>query len=191
MLTFAALLTMASAAQAQQPASDPLSNYLRRAYAAVSKDVLAVAEMLPEEDLGFRPANVAKEVRTFGEIVAHIAQVNAFTCEMGDGKPPSDKKPAPALSSNKSRLVALLKETDARCTAYLDTLTDAALAQVITAGQPPQVLQGVRGNSVIFAIAHANEHYGNLVTYIRAKGLVPPAKPAQAIFLWRETPGRF
>ncbi len=187
-LTVAALITLTSAAHAQQPADDPLSTYLRQAYAAVSKDVLAVAEMMPEQDFGFRPAGVVKDVRTFGEILAHLALVDAFSCEMGDGRPPSELKADSALVNDKSRLIALLKDTDARCTAYLAKLTDPALSQIITTGKSPQILQAVRGNSLIFAIAHANEHYGNLVTYIRAKGLVPPAAAAQVIFLWRGTP---
>lgn len=181
-------LTLASTAEAQQPADNPLSTYLRRSYAAVSKDVLAVVAMMPEQDFGFRPAGVVTDVRTFGEIVAHIALVDAFSCEMGDGRPPSEPRADSALASDKNRLIAVLKETDARCDAYLAGLTDTALSQIITTGKVPQVLQAVRGNSIIFAIAHANEHYGNLVTYIRAKGLVPPAAAAQVLFLWRGTP---
>jgi len=50
------------------------------------------------------------------------------------------------------------------------------------------MLQAVRANSIIFAIAHANEHYGNLVTYLRAKGLVPPATAAQQAFFWITPP---
>jgi uncharacterized damage-inducible protein DinB len=188
-LSFAALLTLASSARAQQPAHDPLATYLRRSYAALSKDLSAVVEMMPEQDFGFRPAGAVTSVRTFGEIVAHIAVVSAFSCEMGDGKPAS-KKPSldSAFARDKARLIALVNETDARCTEYLATLTDTALSQVISTGSAPRVLQAVRGNSIVFAIVHANEHYGNLVTYLRARGLVPPPAAAQAGFLSLATP---
>jgi uncharacterized damage-inducible protein DinB len=182
-VTFTTFLSFAASALAQQPPNDPLSTYLRRSYSAMSKDLKAAVEMMPEQDFGFRPAGAVKEVRTFGEIVAHIAAVNAFSCEMGDGKPASKLRVDSAITVDKAKLVALLNETDTRCTAYLAMLTDPALSQIITTGSAPRVLQAVRGNSIIFAIVHANEHYGNIVTYLRTKGLVPPVAAAQAGFL--------
>jgi uncharacterized damage-inducible protein DinB len=183
-LAFTALLTLASSVHAQQPASDAvLSTYLRNSYAALSKDLVAVVEMMPEQAFGFRPAGAVKEVRTFGEIVAHLVIVNAWVCSMGDGKPNSTSSVGRDIALDKTRLVALLNETNTRCTAYLATVTDSALTQIITSGSAPRELQAVRGNAIIFAIAHSNEHYGNLVTYLRAQGLVPPATPSQASFL--------
>ena len=182
-LMFAALLTLPPSAYAQQPPSDDvLSGYLRRSYAAVSKDLLAAVEMLPEQDLGFRPAGAVEKVRTFGEIAAHVVVVNSWVCSTGDGKPPSTTKFDPALAKEKARLIAFINETDARCTTYLASVNDAALTQVVTSGPTDKQLQAVRGHAIVFAIAHANEHYGNLVTYLRAKGLVPPATPSQALF---------
>jgi uncharacterized damage-inducible protein DinB len=35
--------------------------------------------------------------------------------------------------------------------------------------------QIARAQMLIANFAHNNEHYGNLVTYLRAKGLVPPS----------------
>jgi uncharacterized damage-inducible protein DinB len=102
---------------------------------------------------------------------------------MGDGKPGSTSSLDSALATDKARLIAALNETNARCTAYLETLTDSALTRVVTTGPSARQLQAVRGNAVIFAVVHSNEHYGNLVTYLRAKGLVPPATPSQASFL--------
>jgi uncharacterized damage-inducible protein DinB len=183
-LTAVALLILTSAAHAQEPAKDVLSAYLRLSYAVMSKDLAATVATMPEEDFGFRPAGAVKEVRAFGDIVAHLVSTNAFVCSMGDGKPDPTasyaKTPAEldALARDKSRLVAFMNETNARCTAYLATVTDAALVQTVTGG----VIQAVRGNSIVFAIAHSNEHYGNLVTYLRARGLVPPPTAAQARF---------
>ena len=182
-LTFIAALTVASSAGGQAPPADAaLSNFLRASYAALSRDLVAAVEIMPAEEFGFRPAGAVKEVRTFGEIVSHLVLVNMFVCAMGDGQP--DTTSAKSVSIiDKPGLVALLNETNARCTAYLATLTDSALPQVVTKGSGDRAMQSVRGNAVMFAIAHSNEHYGNLVTYLRAKGLVPPPKPAQAAFL--------
>ncbi|NOT08924.1 MAG: DinB family protein [Gemmatimonadales bacterium] len=182
-LAFTALLTLASSAHAQQAITDPLSDFLRRSYTALSKDLVAVVATMPEQDFGFRPAGAGKEVRTFGEIVSHLVLVNAFVCAMGSGKPDSNISAASASAADKPRLVTLLDETNARCTEYLATLTDTMLPQTITSGPASRQLQSTRGTSAMFAIAHSNEHYGNLVTYLRANGLVPPAAPAQASFL--------
>ena len=183
-LTCAVLLTLAAPARAQQPAPDDvLSAYLRRSYAAVSKDLMAAVETMPEKDFGFRPAGAIEKVRTFGEIALHLVAANSWVCFMGE--PKSTPAPAfdPALATDKARLVAVMKEVDARCTASLETLKDAELTRVITSGTAERPLQAVRGHAVIFAIAHSNEHYGNLVSYLRAKGLVPPAAASQAMFL--------
>jgi len=183
------LLTIASSAGAQQaPNGAPLSTYLRRSYAAVFKDFTAVVEMMPEQDFGFRPAGAVNEVRTFGGIVYHVVATTSWMCAMGNGTPDPVTALGPAAIVDKTRLLALVNDTNVRCTAYLATLTDSALTEVVTSGSAPNQLQAIRGNAAVFTIAHLNEHYGNLVTYIRAKGLVPPAVPAQAGALSRVVP---
>ncbi|MGH7468307.1 MAG: DinB family protein [Longimicrobiales bacterium] len=177
-----ALLSHALFAHAQQAAPDGLSTYLRQSYAAVAKDLSAAVELMPAQDLEFRPAGVAKEVRTFAAIVHHIMAVNSWVCSLGEGKPDPISALGPEPIVDKVRLLDLLGETDRRCTAYLATLTDSALTENLTFGPAPNPLQAARGNAVVFAIAHSNEHYGNLVTYLRAKGLVPRAAASQARF---------
>ena len=180
----AALVTTVSAAAAQEANRDDiLASYIRRSHAALTKNLAAVVETMPEGDFGFRPAGAIEEVRTFGEIVVHMLTATSFICAMGDGKPDSTAWGARGLSLDKARLIALVAETTTRCTSYFATLSDGALTQVITAGSGSRALQSTRGTAAIFAIVHANEHYGNLVTYLRAKGLVPPAAAAQASFL--------
>ena len=182
-LTIAALLTLASFAHTQSPDSDPITKYLQRSFAAVAKDLVAAVEMMPEEDFGFRPSGVAKEVRTFGAIVHHMVSVNSWVCSMGEGKPDPISALGAAPIVDKARLVGLLSDTNTRCTAYLATVTDRTLAEVVTTVSAGRQLQAGRGNAIVFAIAHSNEHYGNLVTYLRVKGLVPPAAASQASFL--------
>jgi uncharacterized damage-inducible protein DinB len=182
-LALTILLALASSAHAQLPDPDPITKYLQRSYTVVAKDLVAAIEMMPEEDFGFRPAGVAKEVRSFGAIVYHIVSVNSWVCSMGEGKPDPISALGAAAIVDKARLVGLLNDTNTRCSAYLATLTDFRLAEVVTTTSAAQQLQAVRGNAIMFAIAHSNEHYGNLVTYLRVKGLVPPATPSQASFL--------
>src|SRR4051812_28747795 len=98
---------------------------------------------------------------------------------MGDGKPDVTAKPDFKMPADKPGVIALVDEVNTRCTAYLATLTDSALTQRVTLTSGTRTMQSNRGNAVVFAIAHSNEHYGNLVTYLRANGLVPPATAAQ------------
>lgn len=175
----ASLILCATATSAfAQDAADPLTQYLRRSYAAVARNLEAVVDLMPEQEFGFRPVGAVKEVRTFAEIVAHVIEVNTFVCAMGDGRRDSTQAP-PGAPLQKARLTASLKAINTRCTAYLASLTDATLPQVITSGTGASQVQSVRGNAAVFAISHSNEHYGNLVTYLRANGLVPPAAAAQ------------
>ena len=182
LLSLTALVCIASPVEAQQPSTDMIAPYLRRAFAAVAKDLSAAVALMPAHELGFRPAGVANDVRTFGEIVVHLVLVNRFVCAMGDGKPDSTWTPTDidAIATDKNRLVNIVNDTNQHCAAYLETLSDATLPQMVTTGTSQRTMQSARGNAVVFAIAHANEHYGNLVTYLRAKGVVPPAAAAQA-----------
>lgn len=189
LLILTVLLALSQSARAQQPANvNPLSTYLQRSYAAVAKDLVALVATMPEQDFGFRPAGAVNEVRTFGQIVSHLVLVNAFVCAMGDGLPDPPVPGSGAPPEDKPGLIAMIERTNARCTAYLATVTDAALTEVITTGTPGPRMKAVRGNSIVFAIAHSNEHYGNLVTYLRANGLVPPASASQAGWISPVTP---
>src|SRR5206468_3171114 len=117
------------ATRAQQPAAnDPLSTYLRRAHSAAMKDLAAIVDIMPEQDFGFRPVGAVNDVRTFGGIVHHAVAVTSWMCSLGDGKPDPVSALGPNPIIDKARLVALVSETNARCTTYLTALTDAGLA---------------------------------------------------------------
>lgn len=183
------LLCVTTVGRAQQAAnSNAISSYLLQSYTTLAKGLTAVVTTMPGDDFAYRPPGVAAEVRTFGQIVAHVAYVTAYSCEMGDGKAVPVRQEDTTIVHDKARLLALLSETDARCIAYLSSLSDSALADILTRPAGERELQAVRANSIIFAIAHANEHYGNLVTYLRTRGLVPPRAAAQKVFLSLKSP---
>ena len=164
------------------PASQPLTTYLQRSFAAVSKNLAAAAEIMPAENYDFKPAGAAKEVRTFAQLVEHIVAVNSYTC--GFIKPaPAPKMSRTADEPAKPALIKAIAESTAFCTEYLATLTDAALLDTVTGKAGEREVKALKANAIIFAIAHSNEHYGNIVTYLRANGLVPPATAPQAGWL--------
>ncbi len=113
---------------------------------------------------------------TFGQIVAHLVATNYNIC--ASAKP----EPAPKHAANnkemqpKADLVKMLTEALAYCDAIYDAQTSATINEMLKRPGPNNTtLDRARGNTLISNIAHNNEHYGNLVTYMRAKGIVPPS----------------
>ena len=159
------LVLAASAAFGQTPGS--LSADARSAWTAISGNLVKSAEKLPEADYAFRPT---ASVRSFGELIGHVTDAHYAICS-----PISDEKRAPQGAEKtlkaKADLVAALKQSVAYCTAAAERLTDARAAETVKVfGRDMAQLSVLHMN-----IAHDNEHYGNVVTYLRLKGLVPPS----------------
>ena len=159
-------------AQSAAPAN-PFSLSAKGVYAVVKTNVMKAAEKMPEENYSFRPA---PEVRSFGQIVGHVADAQYIFCSVASGTPNN----GPGVEKNKTAkadLVAALKEAFAYCDAVYDGMTDASAGQVIKflGRDAPRI------TALTFNAAHLDEHYGNIVTYMRLKGLVPPSsEPAPA-----------
>ena len=153
---------------------NPLSAFNKRAYGQIKSWVLSSAEKVPETDYNFKPTDA---VRSFGQIVGHVADVQYRFCSAELG----EKDPAPKIEqtkTSKADLIAALKGAFAYCDKAYDGLTDASAGQMVKffGGDTPKL-------SVLSVnIAHSAEHYGNLVTYMRLKNIVPPSSepPPQA-----------
>lgn len=154
-------------AQAQAAASDPLSSAIRAMYEGIKRNIVESAAKMPEEHYGFKPT---PEVRSFGELLGHIANTHYSYCSTARG----EKNPNAENLEKKGTKADLQKALDASlafCDAAYATMTDAKAVELIPAGQA----QVIRVQRLLANIAHDNEHYGNLVTYMRMKGLVPPS----------------
>jgi uncharacterized damage-inducible protein DinB len=155
------LAFLAGAAMAQ-PAAD-----VRTVWDGVKNNVVRAAEKMPEENYSFKPV---PEVRSFGQLIGHIADAQFMIC--GAAKP---EKRSPAgiekSKTSKADLVAALKESVAYCDAVYAATTDASAAEKVSMfGRERSRLGALAMN-----VSHSNEHYGNIVTYMRMKGLVPPS----------------
>ena len=142
----------------------------REAYAEVRNNILKSAEKMPEDYYGFKPA---PRVRTFGQILGHLAEEQYFFC----GAVKGEQKAADVEKSKtaKADILASLRESFAYCDAAYAGLTDAtAVRRVGSDGKGSTRLRMLWANT-----AHDNSHYGNLVTYLRIKGLVPPSTEGQ------------
>jgi uncharacterized damage-inducible protein DinB len=157
------LLATAAVALAQD---NPLSAYNKGVYGGVKSILLRSAEKMPEEDYGFKPTDA---VRSFGQIVGHVADAQYMFCSIALGQ----QNPAPKVErtkTSKADLIAALKDAFAYCDKAYDGMTDASAAQVVKlfGGDTPKL--GVLTVNNL----HSIEHYGNLVTYMRMKNIVPP-----------------
>jgi uncharacterized damage-inducible protein DinB len=150
--------------------ANPLSADARQAYTDVKNNILKSAEKMPEENYGFKPA---PRVRTFGQILGHVAEEQYIYCGAvrGEQKAVDVEKSKTA----KADLIAALQESFTYCDVAYNSLTDAAAATTVEIGASRRTkLRLLWGNTV-----HDTSHYGNLVTYMRIKGLVPPSTEGQ------------
>jgi uncharacterized damage-inducible protein DinB len=173
-LTLAACAVIAGAASAQSPsAADPgnltrLGRAIKARYDTIKRDIVDAAEMMPESEYGFR---ATPQVRTFGQIIGHIADSQNFFCGVAAGGNPEYVDPIEKSGGTKAALVKALKESVAACDEVYAT-TDAANALALV---PSGKGDALRGMMLLDNVSHDNEHYGNIVTYMRLKGHVPPS----------------
>ncbi|MEX2280875.1 MAG: DinB family protein [Gemmatimonadota bacterium] len=173
-LIAATLLLGAAAVQAQQKASgaNPAAAGIMQTYIGARDNIIKAAEQVPEDKYSYKPTPA---VRTFGQIVAHIAdaQNNVCAAAVGTVKPYSDETEKNAKT--KAAIVAALKASFAACDRAYSSATDASLSNVTTVfGQPASI-----SRALVLNASHDWEHYGNLVTYMRMLGMVPPSSQAQ------------
>lgn len=157
----------AAAAPAAAASENPLSANNRFMYMNIKGFLLRSAEKMPEENYAFKPTD---GVRTFGQIVGHVADSHYRFCSIVLG----EKDPAPKVEqtkSSKADLVGALKEATAYCDRAYDGLTDAAATQMAKVFGTEMPKLGV----LTVNNYHNVEHYGNLVVYLRMKGIVPPS----------------
>jgi uncharacterized damage-inducible protein DinB len=132
--------------------------------------VMGIAGIIPESLYDFRPT---PEVRSFRELLTHIASENALYMPMVAGVPMSNRDRIEALQGRDEILQALQESYDYG-TRTLARMTDETAADVIDMrGQ-----RALRWYAVLFNIWDNMDHYGNLVVYVRLNKLTPPRPPA-------------
>jgi len=170
-VTVALSVAFAASAFAQAPktaqSANPLVDGAKVDYRMVKTYVTKSAEQVPENLYTFK---ATPEVRTFGQLFGHIAEENYAICAAAAGEKPPVANVEKTLSA-KADLVKALGESFAYCDKVFESLTDAnASTTVDFFGRPMAKLSVMTFNS-----SHDNEHYGNLVTYMRLNKMVPPS----------------
>jgi len=133
--------------------------------------ITASADDMPEAKYAFRPT---PEVRTFGQLIGHLAGSQKLFCATVLGDTPPAEDAIEKTVTTKAALVQAWRESNTYCgRAY--AIADAATgASVDYFGQQRNKLYVLMAN-----LTHDNEHYGNIVTYLRMNGIVPPSSRPQ------------
>jgi len=147
--------------------ANPLSVDVKKDYRTIRDYFIRAAEKMPDADYGFKPS---PDVRTFAQQVAHVADDQYNLCAPAKGE--ARKVAYTAIESTlsgKADLVVALKDAFAYCDSAYDALTDASGAE------PALGRDRSRFAMLNWNLWHTWEHYGNIVVYLRMKGLVPPS----------------
>jgi len=148
------------------PQVDPFTAHSKAVWEGMKTILLRSAEKMPEENYSFRPTDA---VRSFGQVLGHVADSQYAFCSRALG----EKNPAPKIEqtkTSKADLVTALKGAFAYCDRAYVGMTDASGGQMVKLFGSDTPKLGV----LIVTSLHTVEHYGNLVTYLRMKNIVPP-----------------
>jgi uncharacterized damage-inducible protein DinB len=139
----------------------------RGVYEMVRGYLTSAAEQMPAADYSFKPT---PDVRSFGQMIAHVANANYNYCAIALGTPNPNTANIEQTITDKAGLVRALAESFTFCDgAYaIDEMKAHENTRIMGAERP-------RFHALLFNAAHDFEHYGNIVTYMRMKGMVPPS----------------
>ena len=153
------------------PASTTIAKAMQSSWETARNNFVQSAEVMPEKQYGFKPAD---SVRTYGQILTHVAGANYVFCAAAKGtKSPAAEDQFEKTVTTRAQIVKTLAESVSYCDSVFAGLTDAQLGEAIDL--PFDQGKGPRSAAILGNIGHVNEHYGNLVTYMRIKGIVPPS----------------
>jgi hypothetical protein len=169
----AAVLLVAPAVYSQMPAGQKigLATSLQRGYAGIKANFTAAADKMPEADYNFKVGSTP-EARTYGQLIAHIAQAQFGQCSGLTGVPnPMAGKNLEKEMTTKAELTKALADSFALCDKAFEAVTDANATELVKAGQNEQT----RVASLYGIIVHGNEIAGTAYAYLRTKNIVPPS----------------
>jgi len=160
-------VVLVSGAMAQGPDLKSIGGAARAYQNQVKDAIQRSADKMPEDEYAFKPT---PDVRSFGQLVGHVADAQYAFCSASMG----EKSPASGIEKSKTTkadLVSALHDAFSYCDKAYAALTDANANDVMKLFGSDRS----RMNVLSFNTMHDFEHYGNIVTYLRLKGIVPPS----------------
>jgi len=162
---YCSIMALLACAGLQAQDAKAMLTYVKNNYAQVKTNLTRAADKMSEADYSFK---ATPDVRTFGALIAHIADAQMRFCGTANGhqvQPPAGSKTA------KADLVAALKTSFDECDAAFDKLSESNYLEQVGEGKGA----GPRLNQLLHTVVHDNEEYGYLAVYMRLKDVVPPS----------------
>jgi hypothetical protein len=153
-------------------AANPISFSMGKMYERTKKLLTAAAAEMPAEKYSWKPT---PEVRSYGSVVGHVVDASYTLCSVAKKEQPQKRESAEKLTT-KAEFEKALKDAFAFCDPVYAESTDATLASVMV---PLFGQQVPKFAALDINLAHYNEHYGTLSTYLRMNKLVPPSSQGQ------------
>jgi uncharacterized damage-inducible protein DinB len=161
------MLSTSAAPVGAQAGTDATMASIRGMHETVKGYITRAAAQVPEDKYAYQPT---KEVRTMGQLFGHIANASAMICNLASGMQAAQAGDAEKLAT-KAEIQKALQTSFAACDHAFTMITPA------TANEPVKLFgqAHTRIGALAFNNAHNFEHYGNIVTYMRINGMVPPS----------------
>jgi uncharacterized damage-inducible protein DinB len=156
-------------AQAKSPSSAVAD--ARELWKEATGFIVESANDMPEAKYGYKPTPA---VRSFGELIGHVAGAQSMFCATAMGEKPPAEDAVEKTAKTKAALIDALRSSNSYCERAYAQSDAAATASVDLFGT-----QRTRLYTLMMNAMHNNEHYGNIVTYMRLQGLVPPSTAAR------------
>ena len=155
------------AQQAPAPSPDATVAAMRANWQQVAGFIAQSAEDFSEADYAYKPVAT---VRSVGELIGHVAGAQFMMCAAALGEPVPAEDAVEKAAKTKAALIKALKESTDYCArAYAQSAAATAATTQLFGGSVS------RAHALTLNAVHDGEHYGNLITYMRMKGMVPPS----------------
>jgi uncharacterized damage-inducible protein DinB len=175
LMAYAIALAAVPAMAQSSPTANSIASGVRTAWDSAKRNLTRSAELMPESGYGFRPVDT---VRTFGQILAHVAGANYVFCSAAKGeKSPHAEAAFEKTATTRAEIIKVLNESIAYCDSAYAALDDRRAAETVDLAFG--MGKGARALPLMQNTGHLQEHYGNLVTYFRIRGMVPPSSQGQ------------
>ncbi|HKV98265.1 MAG TPA: DinB family protein [Vicinamibacterales bacterium] len=157
-------------------AAGPITTSIKAQFNEVKDYVLRSAQMVSDQEYAFKPQGVAADVRSYGQLLGHIANANYLFCGGAMGAAAQGERGPGGANFEEIKSKVEMGKALAASFAYCDKAYNAVNDH--NGGEPVTTLpigDTTKLGALAFNNAHMFEHYGNIVTYLRAMGKVPPS----------------
>ena len=172
MRTLLLLAVTAGLCLSQSPDLTSMSGHARTLQNQVKVNIIKSAEKMPAENYSFRPT---PDIRSYAELIAHVADANYLFCSAALGEENPNPKVEEGVKKDpakpKAAIVEALNASFAYCDKAYAAMTDQNASESVKFFGRDRARIGV----LSFNTSHDFEHYGNIVTYLRLKKIVPPS----------------